>query len=100
MMAEVEEHTVAHLRGLWFLRVFGGQSGLRTNRSPRWSLTIASKGDQVPMTLQVANDRRTRVLFAHMVPRRGQCHEHGAEWKNFEKLGHHAVILKCDGQRQ
>ena len=58
------------------------------------------EGDQVPMTLQVANDMRTRVLFAHMVPRRGQCHEHGAEWKNFEKLGHHAVILKCDGQPQ
>ena len=46
----------------------------------------------------VASTGERVSLVAHMVPRRGLCHEHGAEQmtKDLKKVGHHEVIWKCE----
>ena len=61
---------------------------------------LGAKGDEETIAVQIAKDRRTRMLFAHVVPRKGFAHEHGAEEmiKDIEKLGYSDVILKCDGE--
>ena len=40
------------------------------------------------------------MLFAHVVPRKGMTHEHGAKAMvaDLDKLGHGEVILKSDGE--
>ena len=52
------------------------------------------------MAIQVAKDRRTRMIFAHMVPKRGLASMHGAEEmiKDIAKLGYKEVILKSDNE--
>ena len=61
---------------------------------------LGAKGDEETIAVQIAKDRRTRMLFAHVVPRKGFAHEHGAAEmiKDIEKLGYTDVILKCDGE--
>ena len=48
----------------------------------------------------MARDRRTRMIFAHVVPKKGFTHDHGAEEmiKDIAKLGYGEVILKCEGE--
>ena len=40
------------------------------------------------------------MLFAHVVPRKGIVHEHGAAAmvSDIERLGYKEVILECDGE--
>jgi hypothetical protein len=61
---------------------------------------LGAKGDEETIAVQIAKDRRTRMLFAHVVPRKGFAHEHGAAEmiRDIEKLGYSDVILKCDGE--
>ena len=39
-------------------------------------------------------------MFAHVVPKKGFTHEHGAEEmiKDIKQLGYSEIILKCDGE--
>ena len=55
-------------------------------------------GDTV--AIQVTRDRRTRMIFAHVVPKKGFSHEHGATEliKDIAKLGNNEIIFKCDGE--
>ena len=50
--------------------------------------------------MQVARDRKTQMLFAHVVPRKGMISQHGADAmeKDIEKLGYKEIILKSDGE--
>ena len=56
--------------------------------------------DEETIAIQVARDRRTRMIFAHVVPKKGFSHEHGAAEmiKDIVKLGYNEIILKCDGE--
>ena len=61
---------------------------------------LGGKDDAETLAVQVAIDRRTQMLFAHVVPRKGMVHEHGAAAmvSDIERLGYKEVILKCDGE--
>ena len=60
---------------------------------------LGSEGEET-IAIQVARDRRTRMIFAHVVPKKGFSHEHGAAEliKDIAKLGYNEIILKCDGE--
>ena len=62
---------------------------------------LGGKDDAETLAAQVARGRRTQMLFAHVVPRKGMVHEHGAAAmvSDIERLGYKDVILKCDGER-
>ena len=61
---------------------------------------LASADDEETIPIQVARDRRTQMLFAHVVPRKGMVSQHGADAmeKDIEKLGYKEIILKSDGE--
>ena len=61
---------------------------------------MGAEGEDETMAIQIARDRRTKMVFAHVVPRKGMTHEHGAEemLEDLKKLGYDEVILKCDGE--
>ena len=60
---------------------------------------LGSEGEDT-VAIQVTRDRRTRMIFAHVVPKKGFSHEHGATEliKDIAKLGYNEIILKCDGE--
>ena len=60
---------------------------------------LGSEGEDT-VASQVTRDRRTRMIFAHVVPKKGFSHEHGATEliKDIAKLGYNEIILKCDGE--
>ena len=61
---------------------------------------LGGEGDEETVPVQICKDRRTRMIFAHVVPRKGFAHEHGAAEmiRDIEKLGYSDIILKCDGE--
>ena len=61
---------------------------------------LGGKDEAETLAVLVARDRRTQMLFAHVVPRKGMVHEHGAAAmiSDIERLGCKEVILKCDGE--
>ena len=61
---------------------------------------LGGKEDEETLAVQVARDRRTRMLFAHVVPRKGMINDHGAEAleRDIERLGYKEIILKSDGE--
>ena len=61
---------------------------------------MAAEGEEETVAIQVAKDRRSRMIFAHMVPKRGLASMHGAEdmIKDIAKLGYKEVILKSDNE--
>ena len=60
---------------------------------------MGSEGEDT-VAIQVTRDRRTRMIFAHVIPKKGFSHEHGATEliKDIAKLGYNEIILKCDGE--
>ena len=60
---------------------------------------MANEGEET-IAIQVARDTRSKMLFAHVVPRKGMTHEHGATAmvSDLGRLGYHEIILKCDGE--
>ena len=60
---------------------------------------FGSEGEDT-VAIQVTGDRRTRMIFAHVVPKKGFSHEHGATEliKDIAKPGYNEIILKCDGE--
>ena len=110
---EVEEHNVTHLPfRAWCPHCVAGKAQDRPhmkseNKDERHIPEIVfdygflgGKDDDETLAIQVARDRRTQMLFAHVVPRKGMVSEHGAVAmvKDIEKLGYKEVILKCDGE--
>ena len=61
---------------------------------------LGAEGEEETVAIQVAKDRRTRMIFAHMVPKKGKTHEFGADAmiEDLEKLGYKEVIFRCDGE--
>lgn len=61
---------------------------------------LGSAGEELTIPVLVARDRRTQMLFAHVVPARGLSHEHGAKELelDIQKLGYSEGLLKCDGE--
>ena len=61
---------------------------------------LGTEGEEGTQPVQVARDRRSHMLFAHLVPSKGLTHEHGARAmaSDIDGLGHKEVILKSDGE--
>ena len=61
---------------------------------------FGGKEDEETLAVQIARDRKTQMLFANVVPRKGMIHEHGAKAMvdDISKLGYKEIILKCDGE--
>ena len=57
-------------------------------------------GDDETVAIQIARDVDTKMLFAHVVPRKGLVANHGVTqlMKDIDRLGHKKVCLKCDGE--
>ena len=90
--AEIEQHNVTHLPfRAWCPSCVEGKARDRPHRKQEdvdekglpvvvfdyGFLGARDEGETV--AIQVARDRRTRMLFAHVVPRKGLISEHGAE---------------------
>ena len=109
--AEVEAHNVTHMPyRSWCPSCVAGKARDRMHKKqedsekgvPEISFDyafLAAEGEET-IAIQVARDRRTRMIFAHVVPKKGFTHEHGAQEmiKDIKKLGYSEVILKCDGE--
>ena len=61
---------------------------------------LGSKGEEATQAIQVGRERRTGMLFAHHVPRKGLVSAHGAAemLKDLDRLGYGRVLLKCDNE--
>ena len=61
---------------------------------------LKTEAEEETVEIQVARDRRSRMSFGHMVPRKGLVHLHGATemLKDIEKLGYDEIILKSDNE--
>ena len=110
--SEVEHHNVTHLPfRAWCPACVEGKARDRPHkrqedenekRLPEVVFDYGFMGTEGEDTIaiQVARDRRTRMVFAHVVPKKGFTHEHGAAEmvKDIKKLGYSEMILKCDGE--
>ena len=108
---EIDEHNITHMPyRSWCSSCVSGKARDKPHRHgdqeqksiPEIVFDYCFMGVEGEETLaiQVARDRRTRMLFAHVVPRKGMTHEHGATamLKDLSTLGYNEVILKCDGE--
>ena len=61
---------------------------------------IGSSDEDENLAILVVKDRRTRLMFSHVVPRKGVVHDHSATQllADLRLLGYNEVILKCDGE--
>ena len=111
---ELEEHNITHLPfRSWCQHCVAGKAQDRPhkmNKSAQMDKQLpevvfdygffGGKEDEETLAVQVAKDRRTQMIFANVVPRKGMIHEHGAKSmvEDLAKLGYHEIILKCDGE--
>ena len=111
---EVEEHNITHLPfRSWCPYCVSGKAQDRQHRLRKEDQMakqvpevvfdygfFGGKEDEETLAVQVARDRRTQMVFANVVPRKGMIHEHGAKsmLEDLEKLGYQEIILKCDGE--
>ena len=61
---------------------------------------MGARGEEETQAILVIKDRRTRMYFSHVVPRKGLASEHGAKvlHEDLKKLGYGTILLKCDGE--
>ena len=61
---------------------------------------MGARGEEETQAILVIKDRRTRMYFSHVVPRKGLASEHSAKvlLEDLKKLGYGAILLKCDGE--
>ena len=113
-MKEQEEHSITHLPfRSWCPHCVAGKAQDRPHRVRKEEQMVkqlpeivfdygffGGRDDEETLAVQVARDRRTQMIFANVVPRKGMIHEHGAKSmvEDLEKLGYHEIILKCDGE--
>ena len=110
--AEVEKHNITHMPfRSWCPACVEGKARYKPHHTQKDGTEknipenvfdygfLGAEGEDTIAVL-VARDRRTKMIFAHVVPKKGFTHEHGAEemMKDISKLGYHEVILKCDGE--
>ena len=100
---EIEEHNVTHLPfRSWCQHCVSGKAQDRPHRTRKEDQEekqvpeivfdygfLGGKEDEETLAVQVARDRRTQMIFANVVPRKGMIHEHGAKAMvdDLEKLG-------------
>ena len=110
--SEVERHNVTHMPfRSWCLACVEGKARDKHHQKAEGQVGkevpeivfdycfLGSEGEDT-VAIQVTRDRRTRMIFAHVVPKNGFSHEHGATEliKDIAKLGYNEIILKCDGE--
>ena len=109
---EVDEHNVTHLPfRSWCPHCVNGKAQDRHHKKQDQNektipeivfdyVFLATADDEETIPIQVARDRRTQMIFAHVVPRKGMISQHGADAmeKDIEKLGYKEIILKSDGE--
>ena len=110
---EVEQHNVTHLPfRSWCSHCVNGKAKDRhhkkrenTNEKTIPEIVfdygfLGGMDDEETLAVQVARDRKTQMLFAHVVRRKGMMCIHGAEEmkKDIDKLGCKEIILKSDGE--
>ena len=111
--AEIEAHNITHLPyRAWCPACVAGKSRDRLHRKAESDENkgvpqdvfdycfLGGAGDEETVAIQVAKDRKTRMIFAHMIPRKGLVSLHGAEKmiKDIAKLGYREVVLKSDNE--
>ena len=110
---EVAQHDVTHLpHRSWCPACVSGRSRDRPHRrldgrDPS-SLPcvvfdygfLGAVGDSDTLAVQIARDVETKMLFAHVVPRKGLVANHGVTQllKDIDRLGHTKMCLKSDGE--
>ena len=110
---EVASHNITHLpHRSWCPVCVAARARLRPHR-PQGSpgekevpeivfdyAFMGAKGDSETQAILVIKDRRTRMYFSHVVPRKGLASQHGANvmLEDLKKLGYGTVLLKCDGE--
>ena len=111
---ELEEHNITHLPfRSWCPHCVAGKAQDRPHKTKKGAQMdkqlpevvfdygfFGGKEDEETLAVQVARDRRTQMIFANVVPRKGMIHEHGAQSMvdDLAKLGYQEIILKCDGE--
>ena len=110
--SEIDAHNITHLPyRAWCPACVAGKARDRLHKAFAYEdkgipevvfdyCFLGAEGEEETTAIQVAKDRRTRMIFAHMVPRKGLTHMHGAieMVKDIEKLGYKEVILKSDNE--
>ena len=63
-------------------------------------VSMWSSDEDENLAILAVKDRRTRMVFSHVVPRKGVVHDHSATQlpSDLKLLGYSEVILKCDGE--
>ena len=109
---EVAEHNVTHLpHRSWCAACVGGRGRDRQHRRqaqedkkiPQVVFDygfLGTEGEKETVAVQIAKDTRTKMHFAHVVPKKGLVSNHGAQelLKDIERLGYQEVCLKFDGE--
>ena len=113
-LREQEEHNTTHLPfRSWCQHCVAGKAQDRPHKTKKGAQMdkqlpevvfdygfLGGKDDEETLAVQVARDRRTQMIFANVVPRKGMIQEHGAKSmvEDLAKLGYAEIILKCDGE--
>ena len=109
---EVAEHELTHLpHRSWCAACVTGRSSdrqhKRSTRDPSNVPCIVADygflggiGDEETVPVLIARDIDTKMLFAHVVPRKGLVAEHGVNQlvKDIDRMGHTRMCLKTDGE--
>ena len=110
---EIAEHELTHLpHRSWCAACVVGRSRDRahkrlTHREPSSVpcvvfdyAFIGGFSDTETIAVQVARDVDTKMLFAHVVPKKGLAVDHGVNQlvKDIDRLGHKKLCLKSDGE--
>ena len=110
---EIAEHEITHLpHRSWCAACVAGRSRDRpckrlNHRDTCQVPTIVfdygfmgGKNEAEIASIPVVRDVDTKMLFAHVVPRKGLASDHGVQQllKDIERLGYRKVCLKCDGE--
>ena len=110
---ELAEHDLTHLpHRSWCPACVAGRSRDRMhktlkNREPGSVPCVVfdygflgGVGDEQTIAVQIARDVDSKMLFAHVVPRKGLIGNHGVAQllKDVERLGHKKMCLKSDGE--
>ena len=96
-----QRYTAQHAAGRARDRPHQHGSAPETNDVPEIAFDhafIRSSDEDENLAILVVKDRRTRLVFSHVVPRKGVVHDHSATQllADLRLLGYNEVILKCD----
>ena len=110
---EIAEHELTHLpHRSWCAACVGGRSRDRLHKrlghceQPSVPCVVfdygflGSRDEEETVAVQIARDVDTKMLFAHVVPRKGLIANHGVNQmlRDLDTLGHKKMRLKSDGE--